>query len=232
MYKDLYEKAIDNDIDVIMCSVIVVNSNGVEEYEKLDIRYNIKIKNVLNNAKEFRLVCGSVWKGIYKSNLLRKNNLYFPVGLSLSEDKLFNMNALELCSSFMYLDKYYYKYSYNSEGAVRKYKNNMLETIKKAKEAENKWLDFGENKEKIRLEYNKEFIYIIIQCIENELKNKDISQREIIKKIQVILNDDFIISELNKISVSDIENLKMKILYWGIKYKMRKILYWYYKRKL
>ncbi len=232
MYKDLYEQAIYNDIDVIMCSVIVVNSNGVEEYEKLDIRYNVKIKNVLDNAKEFRLVCGSVWKGIYRSSLIKSNNLYFPVGLSLSEDKLFNMNALELCSSFMYLDKYYYKYSYNSEGAVRKYKNNMLETIKKAKEAENKWLDIGENKEKIKLEYNKEFIYIIIQCIENELKNKKLSRREIIKKIQVILNDDFIINELSKISAFSIDNLKMKILYWFIEYKMANLLYWCCKRKL
>lgn len=232
MYKDLYEKAMINEIDVIMCSVIVINSDGVEEYEHLKIRYNEKITNILDNANEFSLVCGSVWKGIYKRELIKNNDIKFPIGLSLSEDKLFNMNVLEVCSSFMYTDKYYYKYYYNSEGAVRKYKKDMLETIKKAKQAEDRWLDSGENKEKLKLKYNIEFIYVIMQCIENEFKQKNITSRSLIKQIKFILNDDFITKEVIKISTSSIDNFKLKILYWCIKHKIAILLYWYCKRKL
>ena len=215
-----------------MCSLIAINSSGIEKYEELDIRYNVKITNILENANEFKLVCGSACKGMYRSELIKKKNLYFPVGLSLSEDKLFNMNVLELCSSFMYIDKYYYYYHYNDQSAVRKYKPNMIETIKKAKKQENLWLNDGENKEKIKLEYNKEFIYIIIQCIQNEFKNKNITKKEIIKKIKFILNDDFIVNQILRVSLFDIDNFKMKILYLCIKYKKYILLYSYYKRKI
>lgn len=232
MYQDLYYNAKKYNVDIVMCSAVIMDSNGTKTLEKIDVRKNIKISNIINNEREFIQVSGSVWKGIYRSNLIKKNNILFPLDLPLSEDKLFNMEAIRLANSFMYIDKYYYNYTYNSESAVRKYNKNMLDIIIRCKLAQDKWL-IENNKNNILKElYDKQYIYIILQCIQNEIKNTNSTIANKFKNIRNILNNKNIINDVMLLSSSKWESKKTKILYLCIKYRLVLLLYIYSKIKL
>ncbi|EOU1903707.1 glycosyltransferase [Clostridium perfringens] len=230
MYKDLYRIAKNEDLDIIMCSAIIFDKKGNENFEQIKIRKNEKINNISYFPEEFIQVTGSVWKAIYRKELINKNKIEFPTKLPLSEDRIFNIKVLKHANAFMYLDKHYYNYNYN--GAVRKYRNNMLEIIIEGKKAQDKCLLEFENSKNLKEVYDKNYIYTIIQCLQNELKRNTSSNFEVIKAIKDILHDKEIIKNINNLENVKWKNKKTKILYKLIKYKQSVLLYFYCIKKM
>lgn len=230
MYEDLYNNAIKHDLDIVMCSALIMNRKGIYRKESTNIRKNIIIHNIVDNEEEFIEVAGSVWKGLYKSTLLKDNNLSFNKALKMSEDKIFNIEALYYCKNFMYLDEFYYNYSYNLEGAVRSYRNDMLETIIKAKGIQDKLLNKYHYTKKLKDLYNKQFMYTIIQCINNEMKKRNKNIFTSFKDIKNILEDKSISMNIDKINIHEFKSIKEILLYIILKYKILIFIYYYCRR--
>lgn len=76
-----------------------------------------------------RFMAGTVWRVLYSRQLLQDNGLRFEVTLPLSEDRLFNIEAMGCCESLYYLREPLYNYMILSNSSVRKYRANLLEVV-------------------------------------------------------------------------------------------------------
>lgn len=64
---------------------------------------------------------GTPWAKLYHTNLIRKNNLSFQVGLKRNQDMIFNLYAFEKANSVRYLPVALYNYVVWENSAVHKY---------------------------------------------------------------------------------------------------------------
>ena len=93
-------------------------------------------------------------------------------------------------------------------------------------------LNEDENSKKLKEVYDKNYIYTIIQCLQNELKRNTSSNFEVIKAIKDILHDKEIVKNINNLENVKWKNKKTKILYKLIKYKQSVLLYFYCIKKM
>ena len=222
MYSDFYKKAKENYCDIIMCSIVREDANHVQDYEVIDIKKDVVLENIIDKPKYFMSICGSACKAIYKRDLLIKNNIKFPVGIKLSEDKIFNFYAVSKSKRIMYIDKYYYHYYENNNSAVRSYRKNMLNDVLEAKHIQDIWIsNLGESKYNYIDIYDNQFIVILIQCVMNEFKaDNNINLYKKYKNIKRILNNENVIGFIKNISIKNILNKKYYIKYFCIRKKL------------
>lgn len=83
------------------------------------------VEGYINKNLALALSTGSVCCKIYKSELIKKNNVMFP-GLMRYEDMVFNKRALTYCDSILYYKKPLYNYVYNKDSIVN---NNAYKKI-------------------------------------------------------------------------------------------------------
>lgn len=84
MYEKMYDKAVSTGVDVVG-----VLSNRIDETGKvLHINSYNGEKNVFCKAKEeyFRGLPGGVWSGLYRKQLILKNNIWFPEGIAYEDN--------------------------------------------------------------------------------------------------------------------------------------------------
>lgn len=224
MYEELYNIATINKCECVMCSI--VEEKEYKEFEKIDIKKNSVIEDILNFPDFFKVVCGSACKGIYSKKLIDENNIRFPLGIKLSEDKIFNFYFLSRVKRFYYTDKYFYHYFNNCISSVRKYRNKMLEEIFLAKQKEDEWIDnLNKNREIYRNIYNNMFIYVLMSCLMNEFKSDNkISLLKKYNNVKSILNNFNTISFIKRFKFKSIHSRKDKLKYILIKYKLAVII--------
>lgn len=95
---------------------------------------NIYLRKFLcKGVKEYRpyLPLGQPWGRIYKAQIIKENNLYFPIGLHRSEDGIFNMYAAKYSHCICFTDEilYYYRILDNSI-SHKLYSNIVMDTEK------------------------------------------------------------------------------------------------------
>ena len=97
--------------------IIVNNSNRDES----DMVYTDKI-------------FGSVWRSLFKKDIIEKYNIRFNTKLSIAEDRIFLLEYLMHCNSAAVVDDYLYGYSFLSESSatqtLKKYQPTLLEREK------------------------------------------------------------------------------------------------------
>ena len=79
--------------------------------------------------ERLRYMAGTVWRVLYSREVLRRNNLKFDSTLPLSEDRIFNIEAMGCCEKLYYLRQPLYRYWINPGSAVRKYRPDMLDVV-------------------------------------------------------------------------------------------------------
>lgn len=79
--------------------------------------------------ERLRYMAGAVWRALYSREVLRRNNLKFDSTLPLSEDRIFNIEAMGCCEKLYYLRQPLYRYWINPGSAVRKYRPDMLDVV-------------------------------------------------------------------------------------------------------
>ncbi|MGV3467178.1 MAG: glycosyltransferase [Heyndrickxia sp.] len=127
MYDRLYHLANDKSADIVMCTYIreFTDHSKVKhfdlpiqiEYNKDEIQGKI-LRRLIGPLKEelakpeFLDAWGTVWSKIYRTDLIKKNQLQF-VDLNIigtNEDSLFNMNAFYHANLFIFTNMPYYHY--------------------------------------------------------------------------------------------------------------------------
>lgn len=81
------------------------------------------------NKKNFLLA--TPWAKLYKSEIIKKNNLFFDANLSYGEDTCFNFDYVKFCSLVKVIDKIVYNYLLGGEASMIKYHDNINESCAK-----------------------------------------------------------------------------------------------------
>ncbi len=65
------------------------------------------------------------WAKVYRRDLIEENHIRFPLGISIAEDRLFNMEYALYVQSYMTLDTVGYHLSLENENSLSRRKNDM-----------------------------------------------------------------------------------------------------------
>lgn len=165
----LYEKLVQEKVDIVICSVkeaYYKNGKKVKEINKVLNEQKGKILNDLEQLyynKNFYM--GGIYLKIYKSDIIKNNNLKFREDLNFGEDYVFNLEYFELIDTYCTIPDLLYTYKiYPKNGNAEERLNNKR----------------IENERKI-LQITKDYL------LKNKFTNK-ILLREIIRIIQVFLD--------------------------------------------
>lgn len=127
--ENMIEKLIFYSSNYTICSFYKVNGNKIKPFKKFTQKvYNLNINQnfwYLYNVQE---AINRPWGKLYKTSIIKKNNIKFDENVSLGEDLLFNLNYLKNISEIIMLDEGLYYYSIGNDNSLgKKYRKNMLD---------------------------------------------------------------------------------------------------------
>lgn len=120
-YETLYNKAKETNADIVYAGFTMHNSDGTENkcfvlnqiWEGKNIIPFLK-SMIFDTKKDIDTIWMSVWNGIYKRNIIEKNNIRFLSEREyLSEDILFHIMLIPLCKKIVCIPYTFYHYCYN-----------------------------------------------------------------------------------------------------------------------
>lgn len=196
MYQELYYYAKETGADIVMCDACTVYDGNKKEADTISSLN----ESVLLNKKEItplnlREIAGSACRCIYKKELLEVHAVQFPIGLPLSEDRIFNLKSMGNSEKFYYLKKAYYNRYVRTGSAVNKYYPNLLEiTNQYRREVLNVIEKLWGTDDSYRQAYNQQFLVTYMSVVYN-LYNLDCPLKMGEKRIELkelVSNQDLI----------------------------------------
>lgn len=193
--KKAYEKMLVDNLDLVVWGYVadfvddnetVLNSrkcmvNGICEKGNADV---LTKKNTLG-------LSGYAWNKLYKTNIIKENNLVFDKGISLVEDILFNSKYFCQCKKIEFID--YIGNHYIQRGRVTlgtKRYENIFELKLMGCEAREKILKYFDVEDNDIRKIMSSFYYGALKAaILNIKKEQNISQKERTQKIKVFLRE-------------------------------------------
>jgi glycosyltransferase involved in cell wall biosynthesis len=158
MYEEVMNTALKFDLQIV--------ATNYYAYERGNLNYQIIRNDLPHNivlgteqVKEYFLqsyygsflgIVPSICTKIYKTSLLRENNICFNEKLKRAEDFWFNFDVFLIASKVFVIDKPYYHYFKNDGSAMQRFR-------------ENDFKDFIENRTKL-LSFNSKLGFIIDYC--------------------------------------------------------------------
>jgi glycosyltransferase involved in cell wall biosynthesis len=138
MYEVMYHAARVNGCDIVMCGCVRENAGGRSEtvilpmeegvYGKEDILNKVLFPMVARNFDEdpWKSVINSVWKNIYRRELLVQNRIGFQSErLAYAEDLLFNLEAFVHAERLFILNQPFYHYRHNISSLSNVYRTGF-----------------------------------------------------------------------------------------------------------
>lgn len=120
MIKKMIYKMEEEDADIVICDACNIQINKKECIDTINsIKRNVNLTNEQISPKILSEMAGAVWRCIYKRELL--DDLFFPQGLKLSEDCVFNICAIGKAKRIYYLKEPLYYRLCRLESAVYSY---------------------------------------------------------------------------------------------------------------
>ena len=213
MYKKLYNKAKENNYDIVVCG----NYNVSEDYQNKNIdtfinNYNTDLENIFFGKM-------AVWNKIYKRDILIKNKLEFKEKVWY-EDLAFTLKAIMDSNTFAFIDEPLYDYLIR-EGSTMN--NSNVQRNLEILDAFNDILSYIQHNKKEEYFSKIEFLaidHIYISAIVRVLKAEadDKVKRETINKLIDYMNKKFPNYKNNKYINTLSKN--RKIIYKLINIKM------------
>ena len=213
MYKKLYNKAKENNYDIVVCG----NYNVSEDYQNKNIdtfinNYNTDLENIFFGKM-------AVWNKIYKRDILIKNKLEFKEKVWY-EDLAFTLKAIMNSNTFAFIDEPLYDYLIR-EGSTMN--NSNVQRNLEILDAFNDILSYIQHNKKEEYFSKIEFLaidHIYISAIVRVLKAEadDKVKRETINKLIDYMNKKFPNYKNNKYINTLSKN--RKIIYKLINIKM------------
>ena len=213
MYKKLYNKAKENNYDIVVCG----NYNVSEDYQNKNIdafinNYNTDLENIFFGKM-------AVWNKIYKRDILIKNKLEFKEKVWY-EDLAFTLKAIMNSNTFAFIDEPLYDYLIR-EGSTMN--NSNVQRNLEILDAFNDILSYIKHNKKEEYFSKIEFLaidHIYISAIVRVLKAEtdDKVKRETINKLIDYMNTSFPNYKNNKYINTLSKN--RKIIYKLINIKM------------
>ena len=125
--KDLVECLEKNDVDVAICDY-TYEENAIGKRTEGD-DYETKTMDVYNDIIMSQLKNGYVWNKIFKIDVVKENNIFFPENITVWEDMYFLLKYLKSTENAYILHKNLYYYRERENSVIR-----TNETIKKSED--------------------------------------------------------------------------------------------------
>lgn len=124
MFEKLYTKAKDNNLDIAMCKITTYD-NQTEEIKDNVWYYMLGVfrdfdKDIFNHKDTREFTCHiavTPYNKIYKTTLLKENNILFPEGLIFEDEKFFYDTYLR-AKRVSIVDEFLYYYRINRKGST------------------------------------------------------------------------------------------------------------------
>lgn len=190
MYSRLLEEAKKTGADIVMCDVKTVYDDGrviVDTITQLSESRVVK-KNDFTPSLLVEMA-GAVWRCIYKTN--KSNALLFPIGVTFSEDRIFNIHAMGYANIISYVKESYYNRYINKASVVHRFHADYFESYKKAAMEIDKAIEIAwNNEEKYKVAYLRQFINGALMAVCNYYyKTSTLSKVERKKAVEKVCED-------------------------------------------
>ena len=155
---DMYEQVLNQlgDHDMVMWDAVTVWPDGKTQADTIDLlKTDSSLQKKDWSPDLLRYMAGAVWRCLYRRELLE--DVRFPVGIKLSEDRLFNIEAMGKANSLRYYKKALYFRSVEETSACHRYHGDRFEKALEAVEFARKSLHRYWSEDYI-IEYEKLFI--------------------------------------------------------------------------
>ena len=113
MYEEMYNKAIEEDADIVVCDYVVTNDTSV--IKTINACHAKSAKQLIENCL-FQRDPWSLWNKLF--NRKAYSNIEYPKG-AMGEDMVTIIQLLWNCKMLSYINKPYYQYFYNSESITK-----------------------------------------------------------------------------------------------------------------
>lgn len=139
---------------------------------------------IIGNMCGGGLYYSSVWRGIYKSTVIKNNEIEFR-NLKFAEDLLFNIEYILNCSNIFVSDKAFYYYCEQESSAVKKIQNEIEHTLVGMKENNHIFLKYrNRGLDSIYLNQVKASCFRILNMtLKYKLFRENIKKMEIVKGV-------------------------------------------------
>ena len=169
MYKKMYSKALEHNADIVICDAKTVYDNKVDELDTINsLAESIMLKKSDVSPKILKEIAGSTWRCVYKRDIIIDNEILFPEGMPLSEDRVFNILAMGYSNSIYYIKEAFYNRYIREGSAVNKYYENMLDIVLDVREGMQNALKKAWTDRKYIDEYEKQMLQMVFAMIGNE----------------------------------------------------------------
>lgn len=165
MYDNLVSIVKQNDIDFVYGDYNTISENDTI-YDYMKMKKGIDSIDALKKYYLSHADLNTCWGKIFKTNIVKTNNIRFPKNMKIGEDRIFVGNYLEHISNFKYINKPVYKYRIVQSGAM----GSTMYTISKEKIDDfTKCLIYGEkfadrnnlSKDEFHIEYSSKCVAMI-----------------------------------------------------------------------
>lgn len=227
MYKDMIEKLLEYDCDLVMCDCYKVSETSKEKFTH-DIRDGFYDKRQLYKEYYNKLLMKddinypptiSNWVCLIKKEIIKENNLKYVEGIRFSEDLLFGSQVMYYVERFYYMkNKYYYNYICNPLSVTNTYYEGKWDIFLKLY---NEIKLFFNNK--IDYDFSKQIYYCLLFFLYNSINNIIYSKKSYIEKykdIKIILKNNEVMEMFKNIDINELNIPKKQAIITKI-YKYR-----------
>lgn len=206
MYSRMLEYGRRNNADIVMCDAFTVYSNGKAEADTITALNGDNILTKENITSDLLLeIAGSVWRCIYRREMIQMNNIQFPVGIKFSEDRIFNLYAIGKADAVVYMKEGLYNRYVNLESAVHSFHTDYFGRFKAAAAAidaaiENAW----NNDKEIQTAYLGQLVNGALMAVCNYYyRTSTLTAKERREKLVTLCNDEILEDAIRKSGKTD-----------------------------
>lgn len=243
MFHELYTFAVENNLDACFCGYnIYKNVNDIKtKKEFLDytlFRGNREVRNVLldmvGSTPDYNSdvrILSSMWKGIYKLDVIRKNNLQFVSERQyIAEDIIFHLDFLPCCQNVGFVPGAYYNYCDNGTSLTRSYKVDRFEKeLSQYKEMERRLITHKFTETEYRHRLDRYLLLKIRSCVhQQEIFASVYGYWRMRYEALTILKSPEVRSFIDRYPYKKLR-LKHKLFFLMIKYKMIDVIFLLFK---
>lgn len=201
MYRKLVNQAEQNYADIVMCDAKTVYAGGREELDTItQLSQSVMLERSDLRPELLLELAGATWRCIYRSDLIHKSTLKYPVGIHFSEDRIFNLYAMGYCAKLYYMKEAYYMRFINDESAVHRFHPDYFERVKSAHKATQLALDTVWSGDRAyKRSYQRQFIGGAIAAINNYYyRTSTFSGREKRLAVKKVCEDEALRTAINE----------------------------------
>lgn len=128
MFQSLLSIAREKACDIVMCDARTVYADGHSEEDTISqLESSCTLSREAIPPNLLLKMAGAVWRCLYRTEILHRYTVKFPIGIKFSEDRIFNILSIGYANGIAYEKTAYYQRFINTESAVHRFHSDYFE---------------------------------------------------------------------------------------------------------